>query len=228
MSEPLGERDHGPINLPGAGWLASGLVRTRCLALAVVVLALTACSGGGSDEAASTSTSTAPITVPATEPPAATAPLSTCPGFTGSTTVLKSIGPTAPGSLVDAEAGANGCLDQVTFTFNGDGIPPGYVVGYEDPPFHDGDPPEEIEVPGNAFLVVKIRPALSFDPFSEDQARTYSGNQSLEYGEHFHLQIVRELPDTKNAVVWVIGLDSVRPFRVDRASDPRRVTVLIG
>ena len=76
--------------------------------------------------------------------------------------------------------------------------------------------------------MVKISPALSFDPFSADQARTYTGNLSLEYGEHHHLQIVRELPDTADTVVWVIGLDSVRPFRVDRAEDPRRVTVLIG
>ena len=75
-------------------------------------------------------------------------------------------------------------------------------------------------MPGNAFLVVEIRPALSFDPFSEDQARTYTGNLSLAYGEHHHLQIVRELPDTQDSVVWVIGLDSVRPFRVDRADGP--------
>ena len=75
---------------------------------------------------------------------------------------------------------------------------------------------------------VRISPALSFDPFSADQAVTYLGNQSLEYGEHHHLQIVRELPDTQDSVVWVIGLDSVRPFRVGRAEDPRRVTVLIG
>jgi hypothetical protein len=59
-------------------------------------------------------------------------------------------------------------------------------------------------------------------------ARTYTGNLALDYGAHQHLQIVRELPDAQNTVVWVIGLDSLRPFRVDRAEDPKRVTVLIG
>jgi hypothetical protein len=145
--------------------------------------------------------------------------------------VLKSEGPTKPASLIDAEAGANGCLDQVTFTFNGDGLPPGYTVGYQDPgkdPFLDGDPPAPISLPGNAFLAVRIEPARSIDPFSPDQGPSYTGNLSLDYGAHQHLQIVRELPDDNNTVVWVIGLDSVRPFRVDRAEDPKRVTVLIG
>jgi hypothetical protein len=195
--------------------------------LAVAVLTLAACSGGGSGDAASTSTTTTTTTAP----PVPTAPATTCAGFTGSTTKLQSEGPTQPAFLIDAEAGSNGCLDQVTFTFSGGGIPPGYTVGYQDPgqePFLDGDPPQPIDLPGNAFLSVKISPALSFDPFSADHAPTYTGNQSLDYGEHQHLQIVRELPDAQNTVVWVIGLDSVRPFRVDRAEDPKRVTVLIG
>ena len=76
-------------------------------------------------------------------------------------------------------------------------------------------------MPGDAFLVVKITPALELSTrSSEDKARTYTGNLSFEYGEHHHLQIVRKLPDTADTVVWVIGLDSVRPFRVDRAEDP--------
>jgi hypothetical protein len=143
------------------------------------------------------------------------------------------VGAAPPAVLVDAEAGAVGCLDQVTFTFRslGDGTPPGYVVQYQDPaqdPFLDGDPPGPISLPGNAFLVVKMAPALSVDPFVEGMPSTYDGNLSLEYGEHRHLQIVRKLPDADNTVVWVIGLDSVRPFRVDRAEDPARVTVYIG
>jgi hypothetical protein len=156
-----------------------------------------------------------------------------CAGFRGTTTVLQSVGPTAPGLLTDAEAGAIGCLDQVTFTFRsvGDGTPPGYTVRYQDPaqePFLDGDPPQPISVPGNAFLVVKMNPALSVDPFVEGAPSTYPGNLSLEYGDHHHLEIVRELPDGKRTVNWVIGLDSVRPFRVDRAGNPPRVTVYIG
>jgi hypothetical protein len=143
------------------------------------------------------------------------------------------VGPTAPAALIGAQAGAVGCLDQVTLTFRslGDGTAPGYVVQYRDPaqdPFLDGDPPVAISLPGAAFLVVTVSPASSVDPFVEGTPSTYDGNLSLEYGQHSHLQIVRKLPDGPNTVVWVIGLDSVRPFRVDRAEDPPRVIVSIG
>jgi hypothetical protein len=193
--------------------------------LAVAVSLLAACQGGGgSGDAASTATTVPPTTVPAP---------GTCPGFRGATTVLQSLGPTAPAALTDAEAGAIGCLDQVTFTFQtlGDGTPPGYTVQYEDPeqhPFLDGDPPEPISLPGAAFLVVRMSPAASVDPFTDGAPATYLGNLSLEYGDHHHLQIVRKLPDAESAVVWVIGLDAPRPFRVDRAANPPRVTVYIG
>jgi hypothetical protein len=200
--------------------------------LCASALGLAACSGGGSDEAASSTTTTAvPTTAPTTAPP------DPCASFSGSTTALASNGPTAPAFLIDATAGAQGCLDVVTLTFQtrGDGTPPGYVVGYHDAeaePFKDGD--SEIDVPGSAHLLVTVAPATSVDTrVPDDPQQTYTGNLSLEYGDHHHLVIVRELPDGKDlvgqdTVNWVIGLDSVRPFRVDRAENPPRVTVLIG
>jgi hypothetical protein len=209
-------------------------VRIRSLLLGVAALALAGCHGGGSNDAASSTTRV----VPTTTARVAAAPAGACPRFTGSTAALQSFGPTAPASLTDAAAGADGCLDRVTFTLRslGNGTPPGYLVGYQDPakePFVDGDPPVPISLPGNAFLVVKIAPAFSIDPSVAGQPATYTGNLSLEYGDHHHLQIVRKLPDAQNTVVWVIGLDSVRPFRVDRSEDGRepgivRVSVLIG
>jgi len=214
--------------------------RARAFAAAVALLGvstwgLSACSGGSGDDASSSTTTTAPTTA---------APVTTvaggsdsCPGFHGSTTSLTSSGPTAPAFLIDATAGAQGCLDVVTFTFQtrGDGTPPGYAVGYRDAkaePFKDGD--TEIDVPGSAHLAVSVAPAASTDVSVPDNPQqTYTGNLSLEYGDHHHLVIVRELPDGKDpagqdTVNWVIGLDSLRPFRVDRADNPPRVMILIG
>ena len=214
--------------------------RARAFAAAVALLGvstwgLSACSGGSGDDASSSTTTTAPTTA---------APVTTvaggsdsCPGFHGSTTSLTSSGPTAPAFLIDATAGAQGCLDVVTFTFQtrGDGTPPGYAVGYRDAkaePFKDGD--TEIDVPGSAHLAVSVAPAASTDVSVPDSPQqTYTGNLSLEYGDHHHLVIVRELPDGKDpagqdTVNWVIGLDSLRPFRVDRADNPPRVMILIG
>ena len=207
------------------------------VALFALGLVLTACSGGGSGDGSSNASgaTTTAVTAPTTVAGAS----DTCPSFSGSITSLTSDGPTAPAFLVDANAGVQDCLDVVTLTFQtrGDGTPPGYSVGYRDPtkdPFQDGDPPENIDVPGNAFLVISAAPALSHDPTVDGNPSTYPGNLSLEYGDHHHLQIVRELPDGKSVdgkldtVNWVIGLDSVRPFRVDRAENPPRIMVLIG
>ena len=201
--------------------------------VAVAMVGLAACQGGGDSASPGTSTTAPPVDAPAVDAPVGPPVPEPCAGFRGATTVLRSVGATTAAVLVDADAGAVGCLDQVTFTFRslGDGTPPGYVVQYQDPdqePFLDGDPPGPISLPGNAFLVVKMAPALSVDPFVEGTPSTYDGNLSLEYGDHRHLQIVRKLPDGQNTVVWVIGLDSVRPFRVDRAEDPTRITVYIG
>jgi hypothetical protein len=199
--------------------------------VAVALVSLAACQGGGGDSAAGPSTPAPTTAAPGAVP-------GTCPGFRGETTAVHSVGPTAAATLVDAEAGAEGCVDQVRLTFQtlGDGTPPGYVVEYQDPskdPFVDGDPPTPIEVPGSAFLVVQVSPALSVNPFVEDTPSTYAGNLSLAYGDHNHLEIVRKLPDADKTVRWVIGLDSVRPFRVDRSEDASApgastVTVLIG
>jgi hypothetical protein len=246
---------------------------TAVVLLLVSTLGLAACSGGGGDDASSSSTTSSTTAAPVTT----LAGASDCNGFRGSTTSLTSSGPNAPGFLVDATAGAQGCLDVVTLTFQtrGDGTPPGYVVRYRDvtkepfteaaPPTDasqstdgqstdgsqssdgssdgstsetepptDTQPPTVIDVPGAAHLQVSVTPAASVD--STDPAnpqQTYTGNLSLEYGAHNHLVVVRELPDTKDAagqdtVNWVIGLDSVRPFRVDRAENPTRITILIG
>jgi len=222
--------------------MLSSRARVPAIAVALLVvstLGLAACSGGGSDGGSDQASSGASTTTPpTTAAPARGAGASDlCSWFRGSTTSLTSSGPTAPAVLVDATAGAQGCLDVVTLTFEtrGDGTPPGYTVGYRDTrkdPFTDGDPPTEIDVPGSAHLAVSVAPATSTDPAVEGNPSTYSGNLSLEYGDHHHLEIVRELPDVnvfgQNTVNWVIGLDSVRPFRVDRAEDPPRVMILIG
>ena len=210
-------------------------MRTVIVAVALVGSALAACSGGGSDAASSSATTTAPTTAASVATVAGGS--DTCPGFHGSTTPLTSSGPTAPAFLIDATAGAQGCLDIVTLLFQtrGDGTPPGYTVGYHNAktePFKDGD--VEIDVPGTAHLLVSVAPAASTDTSVPDNPQqTYTGNLSLAYGDHHHLVIVRELPDGKDAVgqdtvTWVIGLDSLRPFRVDRAENPPRVTILIG
>ena len=205
-------------------------MRTRptqlLLALAVVLAALaTACSGGGGSSASGTTTTT-----PA-GPTTTAIGQSACALFHGVTTELDSTGAVAPGFLTDAQAGPVDCLDRVSFFFDTTAaVPPGYKVGYQDvtkDPIQDCD--GTITVPGNAFLMVTIKPSASSNPFlPEGQQDTYTGNLRLSYGSVHHLEAVEKLCDGDGTVRWVIGLDTVRPFVVDRAVDPVRISVYIG
>ena len=185
----------------------------------MLALVLGACDSGSSQTTASTTTTTAPET-----------PAGPCPTFHGTTSRAASVGPRPVGLLTDATAGVAGCLDEVTFTFQslGNGTPPGYVVEYKDPPFSDGDPPHEVSLDGAAFLAVTISPAASVDITQPDTPRTYFGNLSLQYGDHHHLVLVRKFDDALGSVRWVIALDGKRPFLVDSAANPTRISIYIG
>jgi hypothetical protein len=206
--------------------------RLATVLAALALVLLSACTGGGSDAASTTST-----TVPAAAAGPGPAP-DACTSFRGSTTPRTSTGPTATGLLIDATAGGVGCLDRVEFTFRslgdgtieGQGLAPGYTVEYKDDGhFMDGD--TAISVDGQAWLLVTMKPASSYeinpDPTAKKVA-TYLGNLLLRWSTHNHLQVVRRLEDVQDTVQWVISLDEKRPFVVDAARDPTRITIWIG
>jgi hypothetical protein len=201
-------------------------MRLAALALGVALVATACSTGGGDGERAAPTTTTAPVAAPAVDP--------SCPTFHGSTGSLASSGQRPAGLLVGATAGTVGCLDRVTFEFEslGEGLPPGYRVGYRDleaEPLLDENG-NEMSFPATAILVVTISPAASVDLRVPEEPRpqTYRGNLRLAYGETHHLEIVQKVPDGLGVVEWAIGLDSVRPFVVDSAMSPPRVSVYIG
>jgi hypothetical protein len=193
------------------------------LALTVAALASACSSGAGSGSASGTTTPAGATTTVPAQPG--------CAPFHGVSTQLQSTGKTSVGFLTDATAEAVDCLDKVTFVFDAPGgLPPGYDVHYQDvtqKPLQDCG--HDITLPGEAFLVVELKPAASSNPFAPAGSQdTYKGNLRLSYGQTHHLQIVQKTCDGDQTVNWVIGLDGVRPFVVDRAVDPIRVSVLIG
>ena len=159
--------------------------------------------------------------------------------FAGSTAPRTSAGPTATGLLIDATAGGVGCLDRVEFTFRslgdgtieGQGLAPGYTVEYKDDGhFMDGD--TAISIDGDAWLLVTMKPASSYEinPDPDGQEGPDVPRQSPSCGgrRYNHLQVVRRLEDVQDTVQWVISLDEKRPFVVDAARDPTRITIWIG
>lgn len=134
--------------------------------------------------------------------------------------------------LTDAYAVAEPCWDKIVFTFEPTGadMPPGYDVGYEKGPFTEGENGQyTVETLGNAFLLVTFTPAASTDNSNESRpVQTYRGNLRLRLEDMHHTEIVRKLIDGDGTVMWLIGLDTKRPFTVDAANQPPRVSIYIA
>ena len=131
--------------------------------------------------------------------------------------------------LTDAYAVAEPCWDKIVFTFEPTGadMPPGYSVGYRKGPFTEGAEGQfPVDMLGNAYLAVTFTPAASTDPSNEVQ--TYKGRLLLLLEDMHHTEMVRKLIDGDGTVMWLIGLDEKRPFTVDAANQPPRVTVYIA
>jgi hypothetical protein len=143
--------------------------------------------------------------------------------------------------LSDAVAEPTVCYDKITFTFDvGDGpdLPPGYVVEYRKPPFVQGiNTTTEGFKDAKAALYVEMQPTSTVDRrFAGSGRLTYRGNQRLALDGMKHTVIVEWLKDyedttpddpTDDKVIWVIGLDEKRPFTVDSANQPARVSIIV-
>ncbi len=147
--------------------------------------------------------------------------------------------------LTDATAQPTVCYDQITFVFDpadatnlppsvaASVYPPSYTVQYKTPPFAPNLNSSAESLPGvHAILEVILAPA------SEVKAgnQTYKGNLRLLLPTQIqHTKIVELLntypqpsPDPNQSVmVWLIGLDSKRPFTTQSAIEPPRISVLI-
>jgi len=129
--------------------------------------------------------------------------------------------------LTDAYAVAEPCWDKIVFTFapTGADMPPGYTIDYQKGPFTEGEKQSPVETLGEAFLMLTLTPASQTDG---DGKQTYKGNLRLRLDGMHHTEIVRKLIDGDGTVMWLIGLDAKRPFTVDAANNPPRVTVYIA
>jgi hypothetical protein len=150
--------------------------------------------------------------------------------------------------LIAATAQNTVCYDQITFLFDpGDAanlppsvapsvFPPSYTVQYKQPPFAPGLNKSSTEsLSGvHAILEVTLTQASGTD-LRKGGTQTYKGNLRLQLTGMQHTQIVELLaafpqpsPDPNASVmVWLIGLDSKRPFTTQSAIEPPRVSILI-
>jgi hypothetical protein len=189
--------------------------------LAAIVLLAFALAGCGSDsngnEAASpTTTSTSPPsmqTVPECmpSPSASTSPQKSSPNENRETMYVTNVTP-----------GADECTAKVVFEFEEQAPGPGFEVSYQPASTAkiedaSGNP---IDIDGDAFLVVKLTPAMTAKIDGDQVTKTYTGPRRIP-GTDPIAEVVKT-GDFEGVVTWVIGLDSKRPFTAD-ASDSQLV-----
>lgn len=195
----------------------------RAIALGAVFLSapglLLGCSGnGGEVSAGSTTTSTRPPTTTSTSP---------CRVPGADIDAKTRTGPSTVSLLTDVRTGRQPCADRVVFDFR-EGMPPGYTVEYRSGPFSFGESGQPVEIAGRAFLVLTLRSASGVDLGEPSVPETYTGPASISPSGLTHVEEVRRLSDFEAMMVWVIGLDEVRPFAVDVLEGPPRVYVDIA
>lgn len=195
-----------PVRLLAASLLVGGLITAGC-----------GSSDGENSAASSSSSSTRASTTSTTEPCA----------FSGGTEAQISPPGATTRLLTGVDIDAPGCVETVAFTFQPATLetPPGFDIAYASPPFRDSGSGREVTVSGDAFLVVRIRPAALADLDQPGAPATYTGPRVITPSDTTAVTEVAFFDGFEGQLAWVIGLDQERPFLVDAATDVLTITV---
>ena len=219
MTDRQGGLPHSGGALFVFGGTVTGVAHPRRWLPVVVLLSLGGACGGDAPSdsvvAGTTTTSSSTTETSSTVP-------STTAGSTGAPfgTTVVSTPPKRQGLLASVQATADGKVDRVTFTFEGD--VPGYRIGYVERPIVADGSGDEIQIDGAAVLEVHFEPASGFD-LSGEGRQVYNGPNRLDLATRAVLDVAR-VGDFEANLVWVVGVDAKAPFRV-RTDDPKRVIV---
>jgi hypothetical protein len=114
--------------------------------------------------------------------------------------------------LTDVSLTSANCASSVVFDLEPTALVPGYRVSYEPAgtaKLEDGSG-NPVELAGDAFLVVKMMPAMTAKIDGDQVTKTYTGPKRLP-GSDPITEVVKT-GDFEGVVTWVIGLDRQRPF----------------
>ena len=188
----------------------------RLTAFAVLAVALAGCGGKSSDEQAA---STQP-----TSPPTATVTTSWCLVYGTSTSTQKSSSAETL-YLTHVALKSEDCISTVSFEFEPEAQVLGYDVSYQPADtakIEDGSG-NPVEIAGNAFLVVKLTPAMTAKIDGDQVTKTYTGSNRLP-GTNPITEVVKT-GDFEGVVTWVIGLDRELPFSAEPRDDTLDVVI---
>lgn len=188
----------------------------RIAALTVLAFALAGCGGKSSDEQAA---STQPPS-----PPTATATTSWCLVYGTSMSPQKSSS-TETLYLSHVALKSEDCISTVSFELEPKPQVLGYDVSYQPADtakIEDGSG-NPVEIAGNAFLVVKLTPAMTAKIDGDQVTKTYTGPNRLP-GTDPVTEVVKT-GDFEGVVTWVIGLDRKLLFSAERRDDTLDVVI---
>lgn len=139
-------------------------------------------------------------------------------GTTAKTEVSRLSAPQA--ELTEIRTGEHPIFDRIVFQFKGAGLP-GYQIEYLKKPAEncagEGEP---ITLEGTAVLQVSMMPA---------RAHTEAGEVTVkDRARKTDLSVLKEMKSTcdfEAEATWVLGLSSMRPYRVLELSNPSRLVV---
>jgi hypothetical protein len=126
--------------------------------------------------------------------------------------------------LTKVTVAADDCTDHVFFDFEKQTPGPGFEVSYqpaETAKIEDGSG-NAVDIAGDAFLVVRLTPAMTAKIDGEQVTKTYTGPNRLTLSGDTSVEDVVKTGDFEAQVTWVIGLDKKRAFTTN-ATDSQLV-----
>jgi hypothetical protein len=200
--------------------------RAPLAALAVLVLALSACAGtrfgGGasaepSDAAPSAAASQAPASVEPSAPPSADA--SDGLGEFSCDFPMENRGTPVHSQLVGVRVGEHDGYDRVVFEF--DGVVPEYILSQASPPYTEDPSGLPIEVHGDVAWQLVMLGGTRVTP---DYETSYDGPFSFERDFTKLVHLV-EAGDFEAVSTWYIGMSGASCARVLGLDDPTRLVI---
>jgi len=126
--------------------------------------------------------------------------------------------PTGVAALAGVRAGQQDCYERVVFDFKDEAVP-AYRIMTASPPF-SGTSDMPIPVAGTGFIKVHFDGTHARHP----EFGAYTGPSSITPGFPA-IKEIRLIDDFEAVVIWVIGLDKERSFRVGTLSNPTRIYI---
>jgi hypothetical protein len=192
--------------------------------LAAIVLVAFALAGCGSDSSSDNGAASPTPTTTSTSPPSMqTVPDCMAPADASTSTKKSSANENRETMyLTDSSLGSDKCSAKVLFGFEQQTPGPGYEVSYQpaDTAKVEDGSGNPIEIDGQAFLVVKLTPAMTAKIDGDQVTKTYTGPSRLP-GTGPIAEVVKT-GDFEGVVTWVIGLDRKHLFTTE-ASDSQLV-----